>query len=64
MGKLPKIGDGKLYILVSIDYMTMWVESQAISKVNERIVSRFVYSHIYCRFGDSQEIILDHGPSF
>ena len=64
MGKLPKTGDGKLYILVAIDYMTKWVEAQAVSKVNERTVSQFVYSHICCRFGAPQEIIPDHGLGF
>ena len=64
MGKLPKTGDGKLYVLVTIDYMTKCVEAQAISKVNKRIVSRFVYSHICCKFGAPQEIISDHGLGF
>ncbi|MCO5586770.1 hypothetical protein L7F22_040712 [Adiantum nelumboides] len=64
IGRLPRTADGKLYILVAIDYMTKWVEAQSVSRVTERTVSKFVYSHICCRFGAPQEIILDHGPGF
>ncbi|MCO5597250.1 hypothetical protein L7F22_051326 [Adiantum nelumboides] len=64
IGRLPRTADGKLYILVAIDYMTKWVEAQSVSRVTERTVSKFVYSHICCRFGAPQEIISDHGPGF
>ncbi|MCO5574147.1 hypothetical protein L7F22_027927 [Adiantum nelumboides] len=64
IGRLPRTTDGKLYILVAIDYMTKWVEAQSVSRVTERTVSKFVYSHICCRFGAPQEIISDHGPRF
>ncbi|MCO5557604.1 hypothetical protein L7F22_011170 [Adiantum nelumboides] len=64
IGRLLRTSDGKLYILVAIDYMTKWVEAQSVSRVTERTVSKFVYSHICCRFGAPQEIISDHGPRF
>ncbi|MCO5584048.1 hypothetical protein L7F22_037970 [Adiantum nelumboides] len=64
MGPLPRTSNGKLYILVAIDYMTRWVEAQSIAKVNEKIVSKFVYTHICCRFGTPLEIVSDNGPGF
>ncbi|MCO5567075.1 hypothetical protein L7F22_020760 [Adiantum nelumboides] len=64
MGPLPRTANGKLYILVAIDYMTRWVEAQSIAKVNEKTVSKFVYTHICCRFGTSLEIVSDNGPGF
>ncbi|MCO5587328.1 hypothetical protein L7F22_041277 [Adiantum nelumboides] len=64
IGRLPRTADGKLYILVAIDYMTKWVEAQSISRVTESTVSKFVYSHICCKLGAPQEIISDHGPRF
>ena len=33
-------------------------------KVNEKTVSRFVYTHICCRFGTPLEIVSDNGPGF
>ncbi|MCO5595120.1 hypothetical protein L7F22_049158 [Adiantum nelumboides] len=64
MGPLPRTANGKLYILVAIDYMTRWVEAQSVAKVNEKTVSKFVYTHICCRFGTSLEIVSDNGPGF
>ncbi|MCO5574838.1 hypothetical protein L7F22_028631 [Adiantum nelumboides] len=40
MGPLLKMKNGKLYILVAIDYMTRWIKAQSVARVNERIVSR------------------------
>ncbi|MCO5556368.1 hypothetical protein L7F22_009916 [Adiantum nelumboides] len=64
MGPLPRTANGKLYILVAIDYMTWWVEAQSVAKVNEKTVSKFVYTHICCRFGTPLEIVSDNGPGF
>ncbi|MCO5569073.1 hypothetical protein L7F22_022780 [Adiantum nelumboides] len=64
MGPLPRTVNGKLYILVAIDYMTRWIEAQSVAKVNEKTVSKFVYIHICCRFGTPLEIVFDNGPGF
>ncbi|MCO5579961.1 hypothetical protein L7F22_033828 [Adiantum nelumboides] len=64
MGPLSRTKNGKLYILVAIDYMTRWVEAQSVTRVNEKTVSRFVYTHICCRFGTPLEIVSDNGPGF
>ncbi|MCO5580258.1 hypothetical protein L7F22_034124 [Adiantum nelumboides] len=64
MGPLPRTANGKLYILVAIDYMTRWVETQSVAKVNEKTVSKFVYTHICCRFGTPLEIVSDNGAGF
>ncbi|MCO5566655.1 hypothetical protein L7F22_020333 [Adiantum nelumboides] len=64
MGPLPRTKNGKLYILVAIDYMTRWVETQSVTRVNEKTVSRFVYTHICCRFGTPLEIVSDNGSGF
>ncbi|MCO5574430.1 hypothetical protein L7F22_028215 [Adiantum nelumboides] len=59
MGPLPRTANGKLY-----DYMTRWVEAQSVAKVNEKTISKFVYTHICCRFGNPLEIVSDNGPGF
>ncbi|MCO5567279.1 hypothetical protein L7F22_020969 [Adiantum nelumboides] len=64
MGPLSRNANGKLYILVAIDYMTRWVEAQSIARVNEKTVSKFVYTPICCRFGTPLEIVSDNGPGF
>ncbi|MCO5560447.1 hypothetical protein L7F22_014062 [Adiantum nelumboides] len=62
MVPLPRTANGKLYILVAIDYMTRWVEAQSVARVNEKTISKFVYTHICCRFGTLLEIVSDNGP--
>ncbi|MCO5576432.1 hypothetical protein L7F22_030242 [Adiantum nelumboides] len=64
IGPLPRTANGKLYILVAINYMTRWVEAQSVTRVNEKIVNRFVYTNIVCTFGTPLETIFDNGPSF
>ncbi|MCO5611580.1 hypothetical protein L7F22_065833 [Adiantum nelumboides] len=64
MGPLPRTENGKLYILVAIGYMTRWVEAQSVARVNEKTVSKFVYTHICCRFGTPLEIVSNNGPRF
>ncbi|MCO5562406.1 hypothetical protein L7F22_016033 [Adiantum nelumboides] len=44
--------------------MTRWVEVQSVARVNEKTVSKFVYTHICCRFGTPLEIVSDNGPGF
>ncbi|MCO5550822.1 hypothetical protein L7F22_004315 [Adiantum nelumboides] len=64
IGPLPRTANGKLYILVAIDYMTRWVEAQSVAHVNDKTVSRFVYTNIVWRFGTPLELISDNGPGF
>ncbi|MCO5595934.1 hypothetical protein L7F22_049985 [Adiantum nelumboides] len=64
MEPLPRTSNGKLYILVAIDYMTRWIEAQSVARVNEKTDSKFVYTHICCRFGTPLDIVSDNGPGF
>ncbi|MCO5590924.1 hypothetical protein L7F22_044900 [Adiantum nelumboides] len=64
MGPLPRTKNGTLYIIVAIDYMTRWVEAQSVTRVNEKTVSKFVYTHICCKFATPLEIVSDNGPGF
>ncbi|MCO5553271.1 hypothetical protein L7F22_006792 [Adiantum nelumboides] len=64
MGPFPRTKNGKLYILVAIDYMTRWVEAQSVARVNEKTTSRFVDTHTCFKFGTPLEIFFDNGPGF
>ncbi|MCO5587619.1 hypothetical protein L7F22_041568 [Adiantum nelumboides] len=44
--------------------MTRWVEAQSLARVNEKTVSKFVYTHICCRFGTPLEIVFNKGLGF
>ena len=55
---------GNKYILVATDYCTKWVEAKALRENTASVIARFLYEHIWCRFGCPIEIISDQGCHF
>eukprot|EP00253_Pinus_taeda_P015861 PITA_15861 len=41
----------KVHILVCTDYVTMWVETKALEKATEQVVSDFLFEEIFARYG-------------
>ena len=62
MGPLP-VSDGKEYILVYVDYLSKWVEAQACSVNDARVVCKFLRK-LFARFGMPRAIISDGGTHF
>ncbi|WJZ98532.1 hypothetical protein VitviT2T_017047 [Vitis vinifera] len=60
----PKSSNDHEFILVAIDYFTKWVEAASYAKLTSTRVARFIRSHIICRYGVPQELILDRGAHF
>ena len=54
---------GNKYILVAVDYMSKWVEAQALPTNDVRIVVRFL-KKLFSQFGTPREIISDRGTHF
>lgn len=50
VGKLPKASRERSYIIVAVDYFTRWVEAENIAKIDEKIVKKFLWKNICCRF--------------
>ena len=62
MGPFPSSFRNK-YILVVVDYMSKWVEAQALPTNDARVVVRFV-KKLFPRFGTPKSIISDRGTHF
>ena len=62
MGPFPS-SFGNKYILVAIDYMSKWVEAQALPTNDARVVVRFL-KKLFSRFGTPRAIISDRGTHF
>ena len=60
MGPFPN-SFGNFYILLACDYVSKWVEAKATRTDNAKIVSDFVKSHIFARFGIPKALISDKG---
>ncbi|CAN6685478.1 unnamed protein product [Malus baccata var. baccata] len=63
MGPFPS-SNGFLYILLAVDYVSKWVEAKATKTNYSKVVSDFIKSNIFARFGIPRAIISDGGSHF
>ncbi|XP_057811372.1 uncharacterized protein LOC131025590 [Salvia miltiorrhiza] len=64
VGKLPTTPGGKCFLIVAVDYFSKWVEAEAVGKIDEVTVERFIWRNICCRFGVPRIIVSDNGTQF
>ncbi|GJR37593.1 reverse transcriptase domain-containing protein [Tanacetum coccineum] len=62
MGPFPN-SKGNKYILVAVDYVSKWVEAQALPTNDARVVIRFL-RRLFARFGVPKALISDQGTHF
>ncbi|XP_049368993.1 uncharacterized protein LOC125833888 [Solanum verrucosum] len=58
MGPFPP-SSGNQYILVTMDYVSKWVEGVALLSNDSRVVIKFIKKHIFTQFGSPRAIISD-----
>jgi len=63
VGPLLTTARGNKYIIVLVDYLTKWVEAEAVRKIESDDVIRFL-TNVFCRHGIPELIITDNGPQF
>ncbi|RDY02603.1 pol, partial [Mucuna pruriens] len=63
IGPFP-ISEGNSYILLAIDYVSIWVEAKATRTNNAKAVVSFLKSNIFCRFSMPKALISDQGSHF
>ena len=63
MGPFPS-SFGNLYILLTVDYVSKWVEAIACSRNDANTVVGFIQRNILSRFGAPRTIISDEGSHF
>ena len=63
MGPFPP-SCGYLYILLSVDYVSKWVEAIPTRTNDHKVVLKFIKEHIFSRFGVPRAIISDGGLYF
>ena len=65
VGPLPPAqGTRCQYLIVATDYLTKWAEAMASTKNDARTTAKFLYEHIFVRFGLPIEIVSDQGTHF
>ena len=63
-GPVPRTIADKEYIIVGVDYMTIWVEATPTNRITAKDLAKFIVNNIYYKFGTLLEIIFDRGPGF
>ncbi|XP_012834026.1 PREDICTED: uncharacterized protein LOC105954889 [Erythranthe guttata] len=63
MGPFPH-SNGKLYIMLAVDYVSKWVEAISTTANDARTVLRFFHKNIFSRFGTPRASISDEGSHF
>ena len=53
-----------LYILLAVDYVSKWVEAIPTQTNDSRVVTKFLRSHIFNRFGTPPTLITNGGTHF
>ena len=48
---------GKKYILVAVDYVSKWVEAEALPTNDAKVVVKFLQANIFARFGVLRALI-------
>ena len=60
----PKKQTHAEYIIVATNYLTKWAEAKATVKNDARTTAKFLYEHVFTRYGLSIEIVSDQGRTF
>ena len=63
MGPFP-LSFGNQYILLAVDYVSLWVEAVACPRNDANTVVGFMQRNILSRFGAPRKIISDEGSYF
>eukprot|EP00253_Pinus_taeda_P024859 PITA_24859 len=63
VGPINPPSNQKTYILVATEYVTKWVEAEALPRATEESVIQFLL-HLFVCYGLPREIIIDGGPQF
>jgi len=58
MGPFP-VSFGFVYILLTVDYVSKWVEAKPTRTNDAKVVVDFVRSNLFCRFGVPRAIVSD-----
>ena len=64
VGKFPTAPGQKVFILIVTYYFSKWVEAEALNRITDLQIRKFIWTHVITRFGVLEEIVTDNGPQF
>ncbi|XP_057808674.1 uncharacterized protein LOC131023143 [Salvia miltiorrhiza] len=64
VGKLPTAPGGKCFLIVAVNYFSKWIEAEAVTKIDDNTVEKFIWKNICCRYGVPRILVSDNGTQF
>lgn len=50
VGKFPMVSGQKVFFLVVTDYFSKWIEAEALSKIKDLQIRKFLWTNVITRF--------------
>ncbi|XP_042437207.1 uncharacterized protein LOC122023191 [Zingiber officinale] len=57
VGPFPMAPNQRRLLLVAVDYISKWVEAEALARITEDAVIQFLWKNILCRFGIPHKLV-------
>ncbi|GJR04748.1 reverse transcriptase domain-containing protein [Tanacetum coccineum] len=64
LGPLPEPPSKIKFVIVAVDYFTKWIEAKPLAKTTEKVVKKFVWDNIVCKYGLPKIIVMDNETNF
>ncbi|XP_012833163.1 PREDICTED: uncharacterized protein LOC105954039 [Erythranthe guttata] len=64
VGPLPMASGQRKFLIVAIDYFSKWVEAEALARITDTEVMKFIWKNICCRYGIPRNLVSDNGTQF
>ncbi|XP_040999461.1 uncharacterized protein LOC121245376 [Juglans microcarpa x Juglans regia] len=60
----PAARGGAKFVVVAVNYFTKWIETEARASISSRIITKFLWKSVVCRFSVPRSFISDNGRQF
>jgi hypothetical protein len=64
LGPLPPAQGNLKYVVVAVEYFSMWIETKPLATIISATVQKFFWQNIVSRFGVPKAITVDNGTQF
>jgi hypothetical protein len=52
------------FVVVAVEYFTMWIEARPIATITLATIKKFFWQQIICRFNVPKKLTIDNGKHF
>lgn len=64
LGPFPKAPGGYQFLVVAIDYFSKWIEVEPLASITSRVIAKFLWKQVVCRYGIPYAVVSDNGRQF